>query len=105
MSMNIEYIHLKYKLLKAFMIDAYENILDVSYTVDKGEIIIQIVLLKGSGFPIELDGKLNNVLEGKRYSLIEIYISKENFNETKGDWNPTHYNWLENVLFSKAELL
>lgn len=105
MEYNIDYINLKYTLINGFLIKADKNILDISYSVNKNKISIQVVLLEG--FILAKD-RIENIKE--RLScfdvvIMELYLTKEQFNESKGEWQPKYYKWLDYLLFSKAELL
>jgi hypothetical protein len=105
MEFNNEYISLRFSLIKAFLIDIGDEILDISYLKNGNKISVQVVLLEGQTIPSEVKERIRKDLFEYQFQVKEIYISKEQFNETKGGWIPSHYTWLENVLFSKAEVL
>lgn len=105
MKYNIDYISIKYSLAKALMFNANEGILDISYYVIDRKIELQVVLLNGSILSEqEAEGVKESLLEYD-VNVKEIYITKEQFNENIGEWTPKYYEWLENVLFSKSEVL
>jgi hypothetical protein len=81
------------------------DILDISYDKGDGQIYIQIVLLKGKPMPAESLNKVKEYLPDWKITIYAVFMSKEEFNENRGEWQPVYYNWLANVLFSKAEVL
>lgn len=105
MEYNLDYINLKCTLINCFLFKADKNILDISYSINEKEITIQVVLLEGFSLSQE---RADNVKE--RLSIFDVvfteqYITKEQFNENKGEWQSKYYKWLDNLLFSKAEVL
>jgi intracellular septation protein A len=105
MDYNIQYIDIKYTLINTFLIGLSNNVLDISYSVDGKRLIIQIVLLRGTDLPEEVRVQLKFKLSEFEIVLKEIFIDKEEFNQSKGDWTPVHYQWLDYLLFSKAEII
>lgn len=105
MKYDIDYINIKYSLLNALLIKASKGILDVSYNKTGTEINIQIVLLKGTFLNDEIKKKVRGILSEYDIKITELYLTKEQFNENKGEWNPKYYQWLDCLLFSKAEVL
>ena len=105
MNYNIEFIEIKYALINVFLIGADSNILDVSYSNEGNTMMIQVVLLKGTNMSLELRNKLHSFLTNFEIQISEVFLSKGSFNENRGEWLPKHYQWLEHLLFSKAEVL
>jgi|SRR6218665_568089 len=105
MQYNVDYLSTHYALAKAFMFNASEDILDISYCRTGAKIEIQVVLLEGRFLSAQMKERVKENLPESDLSIAELHITKEQFNENIGDWAPKYYNWLENVLFSKAEAL
>lgn len=105
MDYNIEYIDIKYALINTFLIGLSNNVLDISYSVNGKKLIIQIVLLRGTDLPEKVRAQLKFKLSEFDVVLKEIFIDKEEFNQNRGEWAPVHYQWLDHLLFSKAEVL
>lgn len=105
MKYDIEYINVKYALLNAFMLNASKDVLDISYNKVDSEIIIQVVLMKGAVLFDEIKKTAIGNLPEYKIEIKELYLTKEQFNENKGEWAPKYYNWLDNLLFCKAEVL
>src|SRR5687767_535487 len=103
MQYNQEYLSLKYALVKSFLLPASRNILDISYKINSRHIDIQIVLLSGTFMSNEANNIVFNNFPNYVISIKEIYLTKEEFNVNKGEWEPQNYKWLDNLLFSKAE--
>lgn len=101
MALNTEYIDLKYALVNFFLVEADKNVLDVSYNVDGVNLTIQVVLLAGYTLSQERMATLTESLAAFNVTIREVYLTKEQFNENKGEWRPTHYEWLKYLLFSK----
>ncbi len=102
---NDEYISIQYLLIDIFLLPVDQNILDISYELVKTKLTIQLVLLNGSAFPIKQLEYAKQKMPQFEIIINKIYLTKEQFNENKGDWSPIHYNWLKHLLFSKAEVL
>lgn len=102
---NYEFINVQYSLIEVFLIKADKNILDISYSVAEKHIAIQIVLIEGSVLPRERIDSLKKALGDFSIFITELYLTKEQFNESKGEWQPKYYTWLDYLLFSKAEIL
>ena len=105
MEYNKDYINIKYTFINCFLIKMNSNILDISYSVAETQITIQIVLIEGSVTPRERIDSLRKALGGFSIVVTELYLTKEQFNESKGEWQPQYYKWLDYLLFSKAEIL
>ena len=105
MQYNIDYLNVKYALVKAFLFNASEDILDISYCRIGTKIEIQVVLLQGCFLSEQMKERVKENLPEFDLSIEELHVTKEQFNENIGDWVPKYYDWLENVLFSKAEVL
>lgn len=105
MEYNIDYIDLKYILINCFLSKADKNILDISYSKDGMKITIQAVLLDGFTLLEETKEKTKERLSNFDVGITELYLTKEQFNESKGEWQPKYYKWLDYLLFSKAEVL
>jgi hypothetical protein len=105
MDYNIQYIDVKYALINTFLIGLSDNILDISYSLNGKKLIIQIVLLQGTDLPEKVKEQIKLKLIEFEIVLSEIFIGKEEFNQNKGEWAPIHYQWLDYLLFSKAEIL
>ncbi len=106
MSYDFKYINTEAAIIESLLINADSNLLDVSFTINGNKIIIQVIHLSNHILPIEKRNNLICALNFYDEILInEFQISRENFNENKGDWLPKYYNWLDFVIFSKAEVL
>lgn len=105
MSYNFKMIDIQYALINVFLIDAEENIVDISYSIESDEIKIQIVILEGTDIEETTIQKARENIEEFKIVIIKKIISKEKFNENRGNWQPSNYNWLSHPLFSKAEVL
>ncbi len=105
MKYNTDYINIMYSLMNVFMINASDNIFDISYNVNGAEINIQVVLKTGTVLRSELEKVAYNLLPTYKIGITVLYLTKEQFNENHGEWNPKYYQWLDNLLFSKAEVL
>lgn len=105
MKYNLDYLNVHYALIQAFLHWCNNNILDICYSRRDKTIYIQIVSLKGEVLSEDLFKQANEVLPDFDISINVIYLTKEEYNESAGEWAPKHYNWLDNVLFSKAEVL
>jgi|GEM_PF-1033696 len=105
MQYNINYLRIKYALMKAFMFNSTDDILDISYSTTDTKIRIQVVLLEGSFLSEQMKEMAKENLPEFNLNITELHITKRQYNENMGEWAPKYYNWLENVLFSKAEVL
>lgn len=102
---NSKWLDIRYALIKAFMVDADPNILDISHTMDENEITIQVVMIENTKLSEYFKNNISSILPEYKININEIYISKEKFNENKGEWIPINYPHLKYLLFSKAEVL
>ena len=105
MKYNLDYLTIKYALIKSFLIKANVNLLDISYSVDSRIIAIQVVALGDSITSDLLKDDVKRFLTGFEIEVVVLSLSKEKFNESSGQWMPKYYQWKEEVLFSKAEAL
>lgn len=105
MKYNIEYIDLQYNLINCLLVKIESNILDVSYDVNGNQLIIQIIYLKNTFLSEKLIKNLREILPKYEITIKKIPILKEEFNENIDEWLPIHYEWLNNLLFSKAEII
>lgn len=105
MNYNIEYLKVRCLLIDSFLKEAESNVLDISYTIEGNSITIQIVLLENTIFSETSRVRIGNNLQGYVVTINEIYISKEKFNDYEGTWLPKHYEWMSDVLFSKAKTI
>lgn len=105
MEYNIDYINLKYILINCFLIKADKNVLDISYSVNDSKIAIQVVLLDGFTLSQEKVENIKQELSSFDVTITELHLTKEQFNENKGEWKPQYYKWLDYLLFSKADVL
>lgn len=105
MKYDLEYLNLHYELLRVFLIDTEKSILDISYCKEESILNVQVIMLEGH----ELDNNYFQKLEIAFPKLVckihIVYLTKDEFNEDKGNWRPTKYNWLKHVLFAKAEII
>lgn len=101
----MEYINIKYALIESFLIKAKKEILDISYNINEREITIQTVLLEGFNFPDRMIKDAKGKLSDFDIIVNELHLTKKQFNESRGEWRPKHYKWLDYLLFSKAEML
>ena len=105
MDYNVDYIDVHYALGRVFLYMAESNIVDVSYSRESNKIVIQVVVLEGTVLSSATKASTLTSLSNYSVEINEVTISKEKFNEHKGDWRPTYYSWLPYLLFSKAEVL
>jgi hypothetical protein len=105
MTYNTAYIDVHYALGKAFLYMAQANVVDISYSNENDKIVIQVVVLEGTKLDLVTKASVFSSLPGYAIEIKEMTITKEKFNEHKGDWRPTYYSWLPYLLFSKAEVL
>jgi len=105
MKYDNKYNNLQYSLMSAFMLNASRDLLDVSYTVSDSEILIQIVLLEGTADFGTIRKDVSEMLPEYSIEIREVLLTKEQFNENKGEWIPIYYSWLDSVLFCKAEVI
>jgi hypothetical protein len=105
MEHNFQHIYLKYTLINCFLINADLRVLDISYSIKDKTILIQIVLLDGFSLSIQGVENIKARLSNYDITIEELHLTKEQFNTNKGEWQPRYYKWLDNVLFSKAEVL
>lgn len=96
---------MKYALMQVFMFKADKSVLDISYSVNEKNLTIQVVLLEGYTLSNEKIDNIKNSLIGFDVVIKEFYLTKEQFNESKGEWLPKYYEWLDYLLISKAEAL
>ncbi len=104
MKYNTEYLDVKYALIQGFLRKLPKEVVDISYLIQGKIITVQVVLLE----EVLLDeaiNKTNEILGFYEIRLKKVFISKEKFNNNKGNWLPESYAWLPNLLFSKAEVL
>jgi hypothetical protein len=92
-------------LINGFLIDAEPNILDVSYTHDTNRVVIQVILLKGNVISHEKMKVIGQLLIGYQWRIIEVNLSREQYNEKIDMWLPKNYTWLANILFSITEII
>jgi len=104
MKYNFDYINLKYNLISCFLIKADKSVLDISYSITDKQITFQVVLLEGFVLSQERIENVKRRLAGFNVVITQIYLTKEQFNESKGEWQPRYYKWLDYLLFSKAEI-
>jgi hypothetical protein len=105
MEYDLDYINLKYTLINCLLFKVDRTVLDISYSVDEKKIAIQVVLLEGFTLSHEKIDKVKESLVGFDVTITELYLTKEQFNESRGKWQPQYYKWLDYLLFSKAEVL
>lgn len=102
---NYELINTQYALIEALLFKADKNVLDISYSVEEKRITVQVVLLEGFTLSGERINDIKETLGGYEVLIKELYLTKDQFNENKGEWQPQYYKWLDYLLFSKAEVL
>jgi hypothetical protein len=102
---NIEFINIQYAMINSFLIKADKNVLDISYSINGNEITIQIVMLERFTLSQKQIDNVKENLGSFDVSIAKLYLTKEQFNENKGEWQPQYYKWLDYLLFSKAEVL
>ena len=102
---NYELINTQYALIEALLFKANKNVLDISYSVEEKKITIQVVLLEGFSLSRERIENVKENLGDFKVLIKELSLTKEQFNENKGEWQPQYYKWLDYLLFSKAEVL
>lgn len=91
--------------MEAFLFKADKSVLDISYNIAEKQITIQVVLLEGFTLPQESIENVKKSLVSFEIVITELYLTKEQFNESKGEWLPQYYKWLDYLLFSKAEVI
>lgn len=105
MQYHIQYINLKFDLINCFLLKADKPFLDISYSIDEKKLTIQVVMLQGYTLSQERIDSIKGTLVGLDVDIIELYLTKDQFNGSKGEWYPRLYKWLDYLLFSKAEVL
>ncbi len=105
LDLNDVHINISYTLMETFMVKADKNLLDISFMIEGKIITIQIVLLTGATLSISTLNKLFTSLHDYEVVIKYIHLSKEQFNESKGQWSPKSYDWIGNLLFSKSEII
>ncbi len=95
MKYDLGYLNTKYTLIGLFMLKACRNLLDVSYSKNDKELIIQVVLLNGKTLSDEVKKDLHISFPEFEITIKELTITKESFNESKGEWEPKNYKWLD----------
>jgi hypothetical protein len=92
-------------LISSFLTKADRNVLDINYSVDGYKITIQVVMLECVVLSHDRIDNVKENLSSFDISITELYLTKEQFNENRGEWQPQYYKWLDYLLFSKAEVL
>lgn len=105
MKYNFDYVNLKYNLINCFLLKADKTVLDISYSVNLNNLSIQVVLLEGFNLSHEIIDNIEARMVGFDVTISELFLTKEQFNESKNGWQPKYYKWLDYLLFSKAEVL
>ena len=77
----------------------------ISYNLDGHQIFIQVVLLDKFTLSQERIEIIKEKLFDFDVTITELHLTKDQFNESKGEWQPQYYNWLDFLLLSKAEAL
>jgi hypothetical protein len=95
MEYNLDYINLKYALINCFLFEADKNVLDISYSINEKKIIIQVVLLEGFTLSQERTDYVKERLSNFNIVITELFLTKKQFNESKGEWQPRYYKWLD----------
>ena len=102
---NAEYISTKYILINTFLVNKEESILDISYEITGDLLVIQIVLLDAPSISEGLQRTIERNLTDFKIQVKEMPLSKAEFNESRGYWQPQNYTWLNYLLFSEAEVI
>jgi hypothetical protein len=102
---NHELIDTQYALIEVFLFKADKSVLDISYSIADKQITIQIVLLERCSLSQESIENVKEKLSSFDVIIKELYLTKKQFNKSKGEWQPQYYRWLDYLLFSKAEVL
>lgn len=92
-------------MISSFLTKADRNVLDINYSVDGYKITIQVVMLECVVLSHDRIDNVKENLSSFDISITELYLTKEQFNENRGEWQPQYYKWLDYLLFSKAEVL
>lgn len=95
----------KIKLINVFLLRMHDNIVDISYNYNKANLDLQIVLLDGTFLEKSYRDILEKMFVNSIIKIDIVYVTKEVFNRNVGAWLPTGYKWLDNILYSKAEIL
>ena len=77
--------------------------MEISYSVEKTKLILQVVLLTGFTLKEEKVNSVKRSLVGFDVEIRELHLTRDQFNENRGAWRPIHYSWLDYLLFAKAE--
>ncbi len=104
MKYDVNYLDLKFALVQAFLIDASKDILDISYNQRGKKIDIQVVSLTESASFDQCMIRLKEHFPSFDFNIRKITLTRHQFNESTGEWAPRYYDWLDNVLFSKANV-
>ncbi|MCB0482667.1 MAG: hypothetical protein KDC83_14660 [Flavobacteriales bacterium] len=105
MNYDKQHIDVQIGLINCFMRNLPEELLDISYETKGRDLLIQIVLIEGKNLDEKVENRLLEMLPDYRTKFIIKKIRKDQFNDNNGNWNPMEYKWLENVLFSKAQVI
>lgn len=105
MNYNKEYLNIKKALIDSILVDISIEILDISYSVFENEILIQFILLSDAQLSDVLQSNIKAILKQYEIMIIVSHVSKEDFNQNKGNWKPIEYQWLDNILYSKSQVL
>lgn len=97
-----QFLEIYCTLIEIFLIDADNNVLDISCKVLGNTVAIQVVMLTGTTLSMEKVGLVRKRLQNANVEITERYLTKDQFNQDRGDWCIA-YDRLDHVLFSKAE--
>ncbi|WP_163215066.1 hypothetical protein [Bacteroides sp. 519] len=98
-------VSIKRKLINIFLLEMPRNIVDISYEYNDVSLNIQIVLLDKTDLDKTYENILREEFDHFVVNVTILYIAKDAFNKNIGEWLPSEYNWLSNVLYSKAEII
>jgi hypothetical protein len=101
---NYELINIQYALMEVFLFKADKNVLDISYSIDGRNFFIQVVLLDGYTLTYERIKNIKEKFSSFEVVITELHLTKSLYNESKEEWQPKYYKWLDYLLFSKAEV-
>lgn len=101
----MEYIDIHPILVRVFMSNMPQEILDISYEYDSDSITIQIIILDSYILPTDYRKLVMDYFDNKQIDIQVIRLRKAEFNLTENSWSPLSYRWLSHVLFSKAAIL
>ena len=99
---NHNYLNVKAALIDYLLIDLPCEIVEISYAVDQNSVTILIIRTDDIGYMIDQKAIENSLRKNLRLRV--ECVSKADFLSEADRWQPSKYNRLPHLLFSRAEL-